>query len=437
VGKFKKSTQNNVKFIDSKDLYDKLLDKNSIVVRIHDLVDFEHYKPILEPLYSDFGREAYDCIFMFKLTILQYLKNGLSDREVILQAKTNLEFKYFLDMAIDDPIPNYSKLSTFRERVGESNFKNLFESFVKILKDQKLITKDDIRYMDATHQLADVSLVSINTLLLQSCKNTIKTLEKYEKFRKLSEFEKKDFLLSEKEKKERFVKLVELARELQTIITNKYFHDKELMEEKAILSRILKERSTEKDGKVERQNNDDVGKLASLTDKDATWGSKSKEFQFLGYKHNVTAVENGFIEVVSTHKGHKGDEEFYMEDAKKISCNKIVTDSKYGTIKNRKRSKEINIQLVSPCKKNMTAHLSDKDMDDAFIYNHSSQYKQEMKKRGSIIEGIFGVCKNMHSLARAKYRGISKVSVQALITAFVINLKDLARMINPAVALKK
>jgi hypothetical protein len=143
-----------------------------------------------------------------------------------------MEYRYFLDLAIDDELPHFTKVGCFRARLGEETFAELFEMFVSNLKELGIITKDEVRYMDAT------------------------------------------------------------------------------------------------------------------------WGAKSKDYQFLGYKHNVTATETGFIEVISTHQGHKGDE--------------------------------------------------------SFLYNKKDQYKKEMRKRGSLIEGIFGCTKNKNHLRRAKYRGITK-----------------------------
>lgn len=434
--KFKKNTKNNVKFINSDKLYEEFIDKESVLVKIHDLVDFDYYLPILEPLYSDAGRSAHHAILMWKICLLQYIKGGLSEREVIKQAKTNLEYRYFLDLAVDEKLPHWTKIGTFRQRLGKEKFLELFEGLTTNLKELGIINDKEIRFMDATHQLADVTTVSINTLLSQACQHLLDEINKHQKYSSSVEIKLdfKDFLLSEEEKKERFVQLVELAQELQQKVQQMLSTIKsdKLQEAYEILQRIVKERSKQEEGEVKKENSDDIGKIASVSDTDATWGAKSKDFQFLGYKHNLTATENGFIEVISTHQGHKSDEEFYLEDIEKIDCEKVVTDNKYGTRENRYQSKLRNIQLVAPHRKNMKAHLSDDLMDEVFLYNHTEQYKKEMKKRGSLIEGIFGVMKKVHHFARTKYRGIEKISIQGLITAFVINLKNLVKWYDTA-----
>ena len=431
MGKFMKSTKNNVKFIDSERLYEQIIDHESILIQIHDLVDFEYYRPILEPLYSDMGRDAYDCVFMFKICLLQFLKGGLSDREVVKQIRVNLEYRYFLDMSIDDQVPHATKIGTFRKRLGEEKFRELFEHLVEMLRKNQVITKEEVRYMDATHQIADVAKISINALIANACKEAIEVINanSRKKCKVKLDLEVKDYKLTEDEQKLRFVELVELAKELMKRLQNIMEENPDFEVEQAyeILARILRERTKKVGERVIKENSKDTGKIASVTDKDATWGSKSKKKQFLGYKHNVTATESGFIEVISTHQGHEADEQFYRDDAKKTDGDKIVTDTKYGSLDNRKESRNMSIELVAPVRKNMKAHLREQIMDDALLYSKTEQYNKEMKKRGSLIEGIFGTMKNHHAFARAKLRGLRKVSIQALITAFVINLKTLVK----------
>lgn len=432
--KFKKSTINNVKFINSDELYQRFIDKDSTLVKIHDMVDFDYYLPTIEDLYSEQGRPAHYAIMMFKLCLLQYFKGGLSDREVIAQAKTNLEYRYFLDLSVDDKLPHFTKLGTFRKRLGQEKFKKLFDEFVCFLKEQNAIRDQELRFMDATHQLADVTLVSINRLLAQACKNISKKLSDHHDIKISLDLDQSDFNLSEVERKDRFVELISFAQSLleQAEKTLKTVEDHDLRIAYQVLQKIVKQREKKPKGNSTKKNKRAEGKIGSTVDPDATWGAKSKKKTFLGYKHNATVTEGGFVEVISIHQGHKADEDFLEEDIKKSDGNKFVGDSKYGTRKNRKTCQEAGKILVAPHRKNMKAHLEDELMDEVFCYNKTEQYKVEMKKRGSVIEGVFGVMKEVHNFARAKYRGLKKVSIQGLITAYVINLKALIKWVDLA-----
>jgi len=62
---------------------------------------------------------------------------------------------------------------------------------------------------------------------------------------------------------------------------------------------------------------------------------------------------------------------------------------------------------------------------------YKSDYGQTMQKlRGTIIEGIFGQAKTYHGMARSKFRGISKVEIQFLLTATALNLKKMIKILS-------
>lgn len=62
---------------------------------------------------------------------------------------------------------------------------------------------------------------------------------------------------------------------------------------------------------------------------------------------------------------------------------------------------------------------------------YKSEYGQTMQKlRKTIIEGIFGQAKTYHGMARSKFRGISKVEIQFLLTATALNLKKMIKILG-------
>ncbi|MBS0424966.1 MAG: transposase [Proteobacteria bacterium] len=46
------------------------------------------------------------------------------------------------------------------------------------------------------------------------------------------------------------------------------------------------------------------------------------------------------------------------------------------------------------------------------------------------IEGLFAEAKQFHGLRRARYRGLQKVSIQALMTAMAQNIKRIIKQFN-------
>ena len=69
--------------------------------------------------------------------------------------------------------------------------------------------------------------------------------------------------------------------------------------------------------------------------------------------------------------------------------------------------------------------------DEAAEFNKTDLYKDSMKKRGRM-EPKYSEMKHPHGLARARYRGLERVTIQALLTAIVVNLKNLIRLLIEA-----
>ena len=75
------------------------------------------------------------------------------------------------------------------------------------------------------------------------------------------------------------------------------------------------------------------------------------------------------------------------------------------------------------CKISYPQHLT--------ISHIKSEYGQTMQKlRGTIIEGVFEQAKTYHGMARSKFRGISKVEIQFLLTATALNLEKMIKILS-------
>ena len=205
--KYKTSTIKNAKFIDSETLYNRFIDPASPLVKIHDNVDFSFVNDFCDGIYSEDGQKAYLPELAFKVSFIQFFKGGLSDNEVVKQYRTNMEYRHFCDLAIDDGIFDDCKLSRFRKDLGPKKFKEIFDKVVERIKDAGLIGEDDVQYMDSFLLLADIKLVSINVLLSKAIQQALEAIGRTDG--KVEEdAKKKDFELSEDEQKKRFVFLV-------------------------------------------------------------------------------------------------------------------------------------------------------------------------------------------------------------------------------------
>src|SRR5438876_2170808 len=78
---------------------------------------------------SNAGRKPYDTILKFKILVLQSLHN-LSDEQTEYLIRDRLSFMRFLDLELEDPVPDATTIWLFREALAEAGLiDQLFERF--------------------------------------------------------------------------------------------------------------------------------------------------------------------------------------------------------------------------------------------------------------------------------------------------------------------
>src|SRR4030043_882812 len=159
-------------------LYDRIVPIDHLLRKINQVVDFSFADQIFADRYNeDIGRPAEDPQFMVRLCLLQYLY-GDSDRQVVENARLNLAYKYFLGLAVDAEVPDYTTVSYFRaQRLGEDKFRLVLEQIVRQCIDKGLV-KGNRQIIDSTAVRANITLSSITGLVRKCRENVLKTVEK-------------------------------------------------------------------------------------------------------------------------------------------------------------------------------------------------------------------------------------------------------------------
>jgi len=159
-------------------LYDRIVPVDHLLRKIDQVVDFSFARQILHDRYHpDIGRPAEDPEFMLRLCLLQYIY-GDSDRQVVENARLNLAYKYFLGLAVDADVPDYTSISYFRiQRLGEEKFRSVLEQIVRQCIDKGLV-KGKRQIIDSTPVIANISSSSITGLVRKCRENVLKTVAK-------------------------------------------------------------------------------------------------------------------------------------------------------------------------------------------------------------------------------------------------------------------
>ncbi|WP_317129366.1 transposase [Flavivirga rizhaonensis] len=78
--------------------------------------------------YGSSGQKSIDSVVFFKLCMVGYIENIISDRHLIRHSSMRLDILYFLDYDIDEELPWHSRISRTRQLYPESLFEQVFTS---------------------------------------------------------------------------------------------------------------------------------------------------------------------------------------------------------------------------------------------------------------------------------------------------------------------
>jgi len=285
-------------------LYDRIVPVDNLLRKINQVVDFSFAGQILNDRYHPhIGRPAEAPEFMLRLCLLQYIY-GDSDRQVVENARLNLAYKYFLGLAVDAEVPDYTTVSYFRaQRLGEEKFQLVLEQIVEQCINKGLV-KGNRQIIDSTHIRANISVSSITGLVRKCRENVLKTVEKQDRMMAeslgltdLQSAGKAKFTSAEEGLQKEIVAAGELLDSVTAELrARRISPTEELKKDLGLLEKVVADRE---------ENAKD--KLVSPVDPDARQGKKAST-TWPGYKaHIVMEEETGIITRVETTPANATD----------------------------------------------------------------------------------------------------------------------------------
>jgi transposase len=161
------------------DLYNLIVPEDNLLRRINNLVDFSFVYDELKDKYClDNGRNAIDPIRMFKYLLLKSIYD-LSDVDVVDRSKYDMSFKYFLNMAPEEPVIEPSSLTKFRKlRLKDVNLLDMLINKTVEISIEKEIIKSKSIIVDATHTKARYNQKTPQEVLMERSKKLRKAYTK-------------------------------------------------------------------------------------------------------------------------------------------------------------------------------------------------------------------------------------------------------------------
>ena len=324
--------------------YDRVIPQDHLLRQINETVDFSFIREMLKDRYSkDRGRPAEEPEFMFKICLLEYLYN-LSDVQVIEHIRLNIAYRWFLDLNLDDELPDDSTISYFRvKRVGLEKFEEIFHHLVDLCMEAGLIDCQPKRaIMDATHIIADVAIPTWLTLVRQAFERVIRelkevNLENAEDFQQ--RYQKLWENLKGKKRDEKLPHVLELAIELHAVAQPLLPKVKDPHAAIDMLQKVISDRE---DSAKDR--------LISVVDPEARTGHKSDMRSIQGYKDNIMIDEKSEIITavkVTPANAEDGDQLVELmtqfQEHHKVFPTEVAADKGYWFGKNLRFLHEKNI----------------------------------------------------------------------------------------------
>jgi len=143
-------------------LYDQIVPKNHFLRKLAAAVDFSFVNELCQDAYPNFGKAGnrpYEPAMLFKIIFLAFLYN-VSLRDMEEQINDRLSFKWFLGLAVNDPAPDHSTITVFRDRLGANIFESIFNQIVNIA-DGKGLVHERLKLLDSTDIAANIDLAKL------------------------------------------------------------------------------------------------------------------------------------------------------------------------------------------------------------------------------------------------------------------------------------
>ncbi len=108
--------------------------------RLKGVLDLDFLYPLTKHYYGSSGQKSIDPVVFFKLCLVGYLENIISDRQLIEHSSMRLDILYFLGYDIDDELPWHSRISRTRGLYPESVFEDVFTKVLSMCVEKGMVS---------------------------------------------------------------------------------------------------------------------------------------------------------------------------------------------------------------------------------------------------------------------------------------------------------
>lgn len=134
--------------------------KTNFYRKLNDVLDLSFLYKKTNSYYGDCGQKSLDPIVFYKLCLVGYLENIISDRKLIEHCSMRMDILFFLGFDIDEELPWHSTLSRTRQLFPEEIFEQVFTYVLSICVEKGMVS-GHTQTMDSAPIKANASMDSI------------------------------------------------------------------------------------------------------------------------------------------------------------------------------------------------------------------------------------------------------------------------------------
>jgi len=108
--------------------------------RLKGVLDLHFLYNLTKDYYGESGQKSIDPVVFFKLCLVGYLENLISDRKLIAHCSMRLDILYFLGYDIDEELPWHSTIGRTRQLFPESVFEEVFTNVLQLCVDKGMVS---------------------------------------------------------------------------------------------------------------------------------------------------------------------------------------------------------------------------------------------------------------------------------------------------------
>ena len=108
--------------------------------RLKGVLDLDYLYESTKPYYGSSGQKSIDPVVFFKLCLVGYLENIISDRDLIQHSSMRLDILFFIGYDIDEPLPWHSTISRTRQLYPESVFEAVFTKVLQLCIEKGMVS---------------------------------------------------------------------------------------------------------------------------------------------------------------------------------------------------------------------------------------------------------------------------------------------------------